>query len=305
VTRTHPSRTSRLSALIAGAGVVAAIAMLAAPGASAKVTSAGGLDYVTTKVSTEAGKQTTARADCPAGTSPIGGGASTSGSFGEQQLVGLAPIDRGDKNLKPDDAWATDADNLSAATKTMKAFAICGPGPVDYYTSGFYSMPAGGSNNVGVGGYCADPEHAVSAGVLYDSKGLDFAHVIESTSEDGVDAGIERDDGWSVGAQNDSAYPIGMALRVVCATGDYAYAEQPFTSTAGGRTAVTAACPKSMHVVGGGIDNGGSVKDTSLSAFRPVDGADADRAPDDGWKVGVDDTDQFPASALVYATCQA
>jgi hypothetical protein len=305
VTPTHSSRTSRLSALIAGAGAVAAIAMLATPGASAKVTSAGGLDYVTTKASTEPGEQTRARADCPGGTHPIGGGTSVSGGFGEQQLVGYTPVDRGDEDEKPDDAWVGDADNFSPPQKTMKTFAICGAATYDYWTGVSYSLTAGDHSQVGFG-YCQDPLHAVSGGIGYIAGGFDTVHLVRSQStDDPAEPGIERDDGWYVGAMNGGPSQVGISARMVCAKGDYAYAEQVFTAAGNARTSATATCPKSMHVVGGAVVSAASASEMSLSASRPVDGTDPDRAPDDGWKVGIDKQDQFTASATAYATCQA
>jgi hypothetical protein len=305
VTRTHSSRTSRLSALIAGAGAVAAIAMLPVPGASAAVTSAGGLDYVTVKASTKAGKQTTARADCPDGTSAIGGGMSTSGSYGEQRLVGYTPVDRGDKNAKPDDAWVGRADNFSPAQRTMKTFAICGDGRYDYRTGLNYTVGVDDYKQVGLG-YCADPLHAVSAGVNYQRNEFDSVDLLRSVStDDPAEPGTEPDDGWNVGVINGGSLANAVSLRVVCAKGDYAYSELPFTAGGSSPTTGTAICPKSMHVVGGGLISAASPSEMSLSASGPIDAADSDRAPDDGWRVGIDNYDPFGKGTTAYATCQA
>src|SRR5215208_5833627 len=69
----------RFTALVGALAAASVVALGGASGASAKVTSAGGLDYVTEKAGITPQQQTPLAARCPSGTSTAGGGAEATG----------------------------------------------------------------------------------------------------------------------------------------------------------------------------------------------------------------------------------
>src|SRR6186713_803103 len=93
--------------------VLAALAMAAAPLASASVKSAGGVNYVS-KGSTVAAKKTaTITAACPKGTHVFSGGERNRGGVRSIFIRQTFPFDSGDKDKAPDDGWRVRVKNLA------------------------------------------------------------------------------------------------------------------------------------------------------------------------------------------------
>jgi hypothetical protein len=68
---------------------------------------------------------------------------------------------------------------------------------------------------------------------------------------------------------------------------------------AGQTETLTAMCPPRFHVSDGGF----SLQDGAVFASVPVDGGDADHAPDDGWRVRVKNAGTMASRLDVFAVC--
>ncbi|MGH2974380.1 MAG: hypothetical protein ACRDLL_05860 [Solirubrobacterales bacterium] len=64
-----------------------------------------------------------------------------------------------------------------------------------------------------------------------------------------------------------------------------------------------AKCPKRYHVLGGGVLDTGTFNTEHVNASFPIDGADADTTPDDGWFVRVDNLSTTTQGFEVFAVC--
>ena len=65
-----------------------------------------------------------ARARCPRGTRLAGGATHTEGSYGEAELIASRPVDGGDADNIPDDAWEGRAKNLLGTSDPDLTFAV-------------------------------------------------------------------------------------------------------------------------------------------------------------------------------------
>lgn len=75
----------------------------------------------------EAGSAGGPRARCPRAEHVSGGGVRISGPGNRGAVTGTRPIDRGDGDEVPDDAWRGSGLNLSGTPKRVTAFAVCLP----------------------------------------------------------------------------------------------------------------------------------------------------------------------------------
>ena len=68
---------------------------------------------------------------------------------------------------------------------------------------------------------------------------------------------------------------------------------------------IEAACPAGTHAIGGGGDDGRFGSQANVHTTAPYDGADAGRAPDDGWRLRSATTATGPGTIEVFVICQA
>lgn len=95
-------------------------------------------------------------------------------------------------------------------------------------------------------------------------------------------------DGWRVVAETGQpSTAVGTSASAVCRKGTVKYVTKTGTLPASpGALTLTAKCPSGMHVTGGGAvaSDGGAAQGAYVSQMYPIDGSDADKLPDDGWR---------------------
>ncbi len=162
-----------------------------------------------------------------------------------------------------------------------------------------------------VGAACDDGV-SVSGGAYNDASYADGVYLTEMLP---LDPFASRHRSWTVGADN---YPGGapsntFSVQVICdlqnGWNDYDRVERqnglkvPDDKLGG----ATVKCPAGHPVVGGGYDESGFFDEEAyLSMSAPVDGKDADKVPDDGWRFEVnndEDVDGKVVKGTVTAIC--
>ncbi|MFO1540198.1 MAG: hypothetical protein ACKOTZ_07080 [Chloroflexota bacterium] len=121
-----------------------------------------------------------------------------------------------------------------------------------------------------------------------------------------ADGDTVPDNAWGASVHDGSGGLGGAEVDVVCARGRsfryVASAARPLP--AGALRSFRVACPARRHVVGGGANVIGTADEVRLFASHPYDGPDADRIPDDGWRVRLARADATPPGAVqVWAVC--
>jgi hypothetical protein len=106
--------------------------------------------------------------------------------------------------------------------------------------------------------------------------------------------------GTAIAVNKDSATPA----KITISAGKYKYIE---TRTKDNRhrhqNSAEARCPNRYHVLGGGVLDSGSFNTEQVNASFPVDGGDANTAPDDGWIVRLDNLTATTHGFEVFAVC--
>jgi hypothetical protein len=124
------------------------------------------------------------------------------------------------------------------------------------------------------------------------------------TPFDGDDEDLRPDDGARAYAFNTTASPGEIRVWAVCAAGKTIYRSQTSKLRINHAATAKARCPRDTSVVGGGNYITGSNDDATLQATRPFDGGDADRKPDDGWRVKAFNLRDFRKDLTAYAMCR-
>jgi hypothetical protein len=131
----------------------------------------GALDGVKIKSQSEPSpsfRRATSKVRCPAGLHAVGGGGYTTGSYGEQRVVGSAPFDSGDRGRAPDDGWRATADNVTGPDQSLLAFVLCAPlGGLHYVTSAFAAK--GGHRGAG-SAPCPKGQWVLGGGITQNGK---------------------------------------------------------------------------------------------------------------------------------------
>jgi hypothetical protein len=113
-------------------------------------------------------RRASSKVRCPAALHAVGGGAYTTGSYGQQRVVGSAPFDSGDHGRAPDDGWRATDDNLSASSQSVLAYVVCAPiGGLHYETSAFSAR--GGHRGAG-SAPCPKGQWVLGGGVTQNGK---------------------------------------------------------------------------------------------------------------------------------------
>jgi hypothetical protein len=106
--------------------------------------------------------------------------------------------------------------------------------------------------------------------------------------------------GTAIAVNRDGATPA----KITTTAGNYKYVE---TRTKDNRhmhqNSAEAKCPKRFHVLGGGVLDSGAFNTEQVNASFPVDGADANTTPDDGWMVRLDNLSATTHGFEVFAIC--
>lgn len=149
-------------------------------------------------VDNPSGAQTTALATCPAGTKPLGGGASSSSS---SPFVGI-------NSTFPDGAsWRVDENNASASDAGLKSFAICGRLAGYKVVEGPAALT--GANTVTpITVTCPSPTVPIGGGAISDTTSVGVN--LNTTS-------VDDENGWTSWVANASGVDFVASPIVVCA----------------------------------------------------------------------------------------
>jgi len=86
--------------------------------------------------------------------------------------------------------------------------------------------------------------------------------------------------------------------------GGYTYVSDSTVIPGPSAGTIEATCPAGTHAIGGGGDDGRFGFDANIHTSAPYDGADAGRAPDDGWRLRSATTATGPGTIEVFVICQ-
>jgi hypothetical protein len=96
-----------------------------------------------------------------------------------------------------------------------------------------------------------------------------------------------------------------VSTRTVLTAGNYKYVETAAqTNAARQQNNAVAHCPSGgYHVLGGGVGNSGTFNQQHVNDSHPIDGQDANTAPDNGWLVHLDNLSNQEKTFVVFAIC--
>lgn len=107
--------------------------------------------------------------------------------------------------------------------------------------------------------------------------------------------------GAAVAAGGPDGKPDLGRIPGVTTAGTYKYVATSINTTSGGNVFFSSGqCPKGTHVTGGGWSSGGVEQ---INNSYPLDGGDADVAPDDKWGVFLVNVSASGVNGTVYAIC--
>jgi hypothetical protein len=260
----------------------------AAAPASAAVTKAGGLRYVSklSEVAPTSGRGL--KAHCPKDTHVWGGGIYNSGSYDSLTVLHSFPYDDGDRKRKPDDGWK--ARFISSDQVYAYTYAICAK-PMPKYEQLTLELGSGPSRHA-LEPTCESGMNVLSGG----TRGSD--NVIES---EGYPAGsVDNRDRWHLTVDNVNSTDSTFVAIAVCADRDVSYPSAGETVLAQKQKSGSADCVAGRHVVGGGVDHNGQLTDLMIAASSPISAP----VTNDQWRVFLDNHNSTTAlSFTVYAAC--
>jgi len=275
------------------------------------VLKSGPLRYVTSAVNTPATDDGASIAVCPGGSHLAGGGGAIAGPTGEVRLGGIFPFDFFDAGFEPDDAYAAEGYNNSAAPRAMRSVAVClrnasGGADLDYATGDGPLLAMGSSAGTGASATCSSGR-VIGGGLQIPGPATtQFEEQLNSTRPLDNDSDGVYDDGWrgSLNVNMSTVARTPRAIAVCQAAGDYRvrYRSTPkivFPDTA---PTLKTKCPagKGWRVTGGGIQGFFS----RIRESVPFDDKDRKKVPDDGWRGSITTSSgSDPAALLVHAIC--
>ena len=151
---------------------------------------------------------------------------------------------------------------------------------------------------------CPAGTHVVGGGAEIGGSAAE-SHITSTYPADGIDPDPRPDDGWLATVWHGSGSPKAFDVMSICAQGKTRYRTISHAVTAGNARTLAAPCPRGTHVSGGGVKGGAAAAEAYVNSSYPYDGADADGAPDDGWKARVYNITANKAMMKVYAICGA
>jgi hypothetical protein len=171
-------------------------------------------------------------------------------------------------------------------------------GGFTYFTSSATMVPHGisAANAVCLPG----SGHVVGGGFDADTGALE-GMAIESTPTDGPDADRKPDDGWQAGAFDTRTASADVATFAICAKTKVSYESSTKKVKGGKRAKLTAHCPAGTSDTAGGVQTG-NLDPVQISSSFPLDDADKNRKPEDGWSAQVFNRGD-KATVTVWAIC--
>jgi hypothetical protein len=120
---------------------------------------------------------------------------------------------------------------------------------------------------------------------------------------DGRDRDTKKDDAWLGFTNNDTTKDEPRRVNVICSSDASIESRSKAKFVPHGDTHWRVKCPAGTHVAGGGVDASRHEQNVFVRSSKPVDGADAGDAPDDGWLGEVTNNRDEPVKAVVWAIC--
>lgn len=233
----------------------------------------------------------------------IGGGAAVDGRRSSARLSASRPVDGPDADATIVDGW--EASGAGSGGPGIRAWSICVRSPgIVLDANSEQVAPAGTSARYGSASCDDTTWSAVSGGGFIATAGSRLASTWLLDLP--ADAGVVPDNAWGA-SMHDTVGGAGFATaNVICARGpSFRYvAGSPRALPADTVRSFRVACPVRTHVVGGGATVEGTADAVRLFASHPYDGPDADRIPDDGWRVRLSRAAATPpGSVQVWAVC--
>jgi hypothetical protein len=145
---------------------------------------------------------------------------------------------------------------------------------------------------------CPGAWHVTGGG--FSQAGLHTGLLNDATPADDADSDRDTDDAWTVEMTGSHRRLRGLA---VCAKAELAYPVQRVEVRSGETRTARAACPRGMHVTGGGASLRGLSSDSNVTATHPVDDGDGGRVPDDAWRARAHNSGGVRRIMLVRAIC--
>ena len=235
------------------------------------------------------------------GGAKLGGGAAS--KFLESSLPRDVYLDYGDADDVHDDSW--DASGYGPDGKSVTTFGVClRPADFDAELKYVYlDVPDSASGNRSAQVGCGGGYHAVGGGGLIAPS---ESWINSSYPIDSGDPGKTPDDGWRVRVFDPVGGIGGFVIEVACMRGaDLRYVKKKTSGVAEGESASPRAKCGHRHVVGGGVKIGGPPNRGRVASSYPIDGADAKKVPDDGWKATGYNFSGLPKAVTTHAICLA
>jgi len=282
----------------AAVAITAAAAFLAVAPASAVTRKSGPLSYVTASIPAPAGSNHQIQPSCPGTKRITGGGGAFTSSTEDLNVSSLFPVDLGDPDNDPDDAYTARFANESGSARGARATAIClgkGKDALDYGST--TSQQSGNTTSAGTAS-CPASGRLTGAGLLLANADYSLVQVEElAPGLDGrkVVPGTLR---WGSG---NSGPIVNRTVSTICLAPGAGKLRYPYKAAVlfAGVSTLKVRCPGKSRVLGGGF----SRFPTDLLASEPFDAKDKGKAPDDGWRVRM--RSLSPIAGFAYAFCLA
>ena len=268
--------------------------------ATAPPAGAASLKYVISKEKTlKAGETATQTAKCPDGSSVTGGGMAIAGGTTATEVRSTFPLDTGDPDVRPDDAWRTVALSRSAGDRQMVTTAICSQtGRFSYVERNVLV----GAPQVAAEATCPISETVAGGGVAlptaYNALNISGIYPFDDNGD------AKADDGWEARVNNDTGELQGMSVYAVCArSGKYRYRSRIEAVGAGSQGGAAVPCPNGTRVTAGGAD--GNSGDLLVALARSMPYQDGGTQPDDGWQPSINNNASSASADVVsWAICR-
>jgi hypothetical protein len=293
----------RLSATVP-AGIAAALALaLTVPLAPAGAEPLGGEDgvrYTRSAVTIPAGtgEPTDARgeATCPKGWEAVGGGHTIAAGPGRGIATGMKLDHR---------RWFARAWQVDSVATQLTTYGVCLRTDRVVEEDATEWELQEGQHAKTLSGSCPGGR-VVSGGVTYfGAEPSDFTLNSSWPVDDGSDADLVPDDGWSGRVHYTGHGEESVSVYLVCIVGAHPAYTKHWVDVPPGTTVRTRAfCPPGRPVLGGGVRVNGAAGATHVVSSRPLDSKDPGAVPDDGWLGAVTNTSPDDVRLTVHAVCR-
>jgi hypothetical protein len=281
-----------------GAALIA-LAIAAASAPASELGTAGGYTYVkdSANLADSTGPMTdaaNAKAKCPNGSEPTGGGTSVTGDAANSYVSTSAPTKTG---------WASAGWHQNVPAAKVTSWGICTERKSQVHVVSDEVNVAGGS--AGEASLSCGHNAVVSGGARPETRSEEF-WLNKTSPLDSPDAD-NKNDLWRTTIWHQSGFfpPIDVSIDAVC--GDFSnplYEVKGVAFSTSTLFELTATCPAKKTVIGGGVDAAGASPSLfHVSATAPADSGDKGKVPDDGWAASVSNPTGAEMDVVVYATC--